>query len=51
MLFSNVGKAARFAESNLRPLGRIARGVRGMRLKEGQKIVSMLTGESTSGWF
>ena len=46
MLFSNVGKAARFAESNLRPLGRIARGVRGMRLKEGQKIVSMLTGES-----
>ena len=30
MLFSDGGKAVRFAEDDVRPMGRNARGVRGM---------------------
>ena len=46
MLFSNGGKAVRFDESDVRPMGRGAHGVRGMRLAEGQKVISMLVAES-----
>ena len=42
MLFSDQGKAVRFAEANVRPMGRSATGVRGMRLPEGGKVVSLL---------
>jgi DNA gyrase subunit A len=42
MLFSDAGKAVRFEEGDVRPMGRTARGVRGMRLGEGQRVVSML---------
>ena len=42
MLFSDAGKAVRFEESDVRPMGRAARGVRGMKLGEGQRVVSML---------
>ncbi len=42
MLFSDQGKAVRFAESDVRPMGRGATGVRGMRLPEGGKVVSLL---------
>ena len=41
MLFSNVGKAIRFNENDVRVMGRTARGVRGMKLKEGQTVISM----------
>ncbi|WP_319379628.1 DNA gyrase subunit A [Thiomicrorhabdus sp.] len=41
MLFSDVGKAIRFKESDVRVMGRTARGVRGMKLGEGQKVISM----------
>ncbi|WFE68593.1 DNA gyrase subunit A [Thiomicrospira sp. R3] len=41
MLFANGGKAIRFKESNARVMGRTARGVRGMRLAEGQQVISM----------
>ncbi len=41
MLFSSGGKAIRFDEDEVRVMGRTARGVRGMRLPEGQHIVSM----------
>ena len=46
MLFSSGGKVLRFAESLVRPMGRTARGVRGMRLPEGQRLISMLIPES-----
>jgi DNA gyrase subunit A len=36
MLFSDAGKAVRFAEDDVRPMGREARGVRGMMLEDGQ---------------
>ncbi len=39
-LGSRMGKSIRFHESDIRPSGRIATGVRGMRLAEGDQIVS-----------
>ncbi len=42
MLFSSSGKCIRFAESDVRPMGRVARGVIGIRLAGDQKVVSML---------
>jgi DNA gyrase subunit A len=42
MLFSDAGKAVRFAETDVRPMGRDARGVRGMTLEEGQAVIAML---------
>ena len=42
MLFSSSGKCIRFAESDVRSMGRVARGVIGIRLAAGQKVVSML---------
>jgi len=41
MLFNNDGKAIRFKESDARVMGRQARGVRGMKLKDGQNVISM----------
>ena len=45
MLFSDGGKAVRFAEDEVRPLSRTARGVRGMALEEGQRVIAMLVAE------
>ena len=42
MLFSDAGKAVRFSEGDVRAMGRTARGVRGMALEEGQKVIAML---------
>ena len=42
MLFSDAGKAVRFAEDDVRPMGRNARGVRGMMLEDGQAVICML---------
>ena len=46
MMFSDAGKAVRFDENDVRPMGRAARGVRGMMLEEGQHVISMLVAES-----
>ncbi len=43
LLFSSNGKANCFSETDVRSMGRTATGVRGMRLGEGQKIISMIT--------
>ncbi len=48
MLFSDGGKAVRFAEDEVRPLSRTARGVRGMSLDEGQRVIAMLVAEDES---
>jgi len=42
MLFSDSGKAVRFDENDVRPMGRTARGVRGMSLEDGQQVISLL---------
>ena len=48
MLFSDEGKAVRFDEQDVRPMGRVSRGVRGMRLPGGQKVISLLVAENES---
>ena len=42
MLFTNAGKVIRFAETDVRSMGRGASGVIGVRLAEGQTVVSMI---------
>jgi DNA gyrase subunit A len=42
MLFNDAGKAVRFNESEVRAMGRTARGVRGIRLAAGQKVISLI---------
>jgi len=48
MLFSNAGKAVRFAESEVRAMGRAAAGVRGMKLAKGGRVISLLTAHDES---
>jgi DNA gyrase subunit A len=48
MLFSDAGKAVRFEEADVRPMGRAARGVIGMRLPDAARVVSMLTAADES---
>ncbi len=45
MLFSDAGKAVRFDENDVRPMGRQARGVRGMQLEDGQRVIALLVAE------
>ena len=42
MLFSDAGKAVRFDENDVRPMGRTARGVKGMNLDDDQKVIALL---------
>jgi len=42
MLFSDAGKAVRFAEDDVRPMGRNAHGVRGMWLESDQSVIQLL---------
>ncbi len=42
MLFSSGGKAIRIKESDVRAMGRTARGVRGIRLKKGEALISLI---------
>jgi DNA gyrase subunit A len=42
LLFASNGKAVRFAEAEVRAMGRTARGVRGITLTDESKVVTML---------
>ncbi len=42
MLFTDAGKVICFNESEVRPMGRNARGVRGIRLDEAQEVMSLI---------
>ena len=42
LIFSSDGKATRFSESHVRSMGRVARGVRGIRLSPGAKVISLI---------
>ena len=46
MLFGSGGKVVRFKESDVRAMGRTARGVRGIRLKPGETVISLIIPES-----
>ena len=42
MLFSDAGKVIRFSENDVRPMGRTACGVRGIKLPEGKRVISLI---------
>ena len=42
MLVSNAGKAAHFSETEVRSMGRSAQGVRGIKLDQGQQVISLI---------
>ncbi|MGJ0485487.1 MAG: DNA gyrase subunit A [Methylomicrobium sp.] len=44
LMFSSDGKAVCFNETDVRPMGRNAAGVRGMRLAKGQQVISLIIG-------
>ncbi len=44
MLFSSAGRAICFNEAEVRPMGRTAGGVRGMKLPEGQRVIALIIG-------
>jgi DNA gyrase subunit A len=48
MLFSDAGKAVRFSEQDVRPMGREAHGVRGMTLAPGQQVISLVVCDDES---
>ncbi len=47
MLFASSGKAVRFNENDVRPMGRTARGVRGITLGTGQQVISLIIADAT----
>ena len=47
LLASSAGKLIRFAEDQVRHMGRTARGVRGMKLKKEEKIISLMIADDT----
>jgi len=48
ILVSNAGKAVRFKESEVRSMGRTASGVRGIRLRRDQRVISLMTVDATA---
>jgi DNA gyrase subunit A len=46
ILVSDAGKAVWFDEEDVRPMGRTARGVRGMKLADKQQVLSLLVAEN-----
>ncbi len=47
LLFSSAGKSIRFRESDVRSVGRTAIGVRGIRLADGDNVVSLIVAQET----
>ena len=47
LLASSSGKLIRFHESKVRPMGRTARGVRGMKLKKDESLISLMVADNT----
>lgn len=51
MLFSSAGKVIRFNEEKVRVMGRTARGVRGMALKDEQKVIALVVAQEDGDIF
>ena len=51
MLVSNAGKAAHFSETEVRSMGRTAKGVRGIKLDKGQLVISLIIPEEEASIF
>ncbi len=46
LLFSNGGKVVRFSEQDVRAMGRNARGVRGIKLRKGETVISLIIADA-----
>ena len=51
MLVTNAGKAAHFSETEVRSMGRTAKGVRGIKLDKGQNVISLIIPEEDASIF
>ena len=51
MLVTTAGKAVRFAESDVRPMGRTACGVRGVRMDDDQRVIALLNVDQGAALF
>ena len=51
MLVSNTGKAAHFSETEVRSMGRTARGVRGIKLEKDQLVISLIIPDDEASIF
>jgi DNA gyrase subunit A len=49
LLFASNGKTVRFGEDRVRSMGRTATGVRGIKLANGEEVVSLIVAESAGG--
>jgi DNA gyrase subunit A len=49
MLFNSAGKVIRFSETDVRSMGRVSRGVRGMRMPEDTEIISLIIANPEDG--
>ncbi|MEG2941029.1 MAG: DNA gyrase subunit A [Thermomonas sp.] len=49
LLFASNGKTVRFGEGKVRSTGRTSTGVRGIRMPEGEEVVSLIVAESAGG--
>jgi len=49
MLFNSNGKVIRFSETDVRSMGRVSRGVRGMRMADDVKIISLIIANPEDG--
>lgn len=47
MLVTSAGKAIRFTEDDVRPMGRTAAGVRGIKLKHDQRVIALIIPDDT----
>ena len=50
ILLSHKGKAIRFDEEEVRPMGRTAGGVRGIKLADGDWVISLISTDSDQGY-
>ncbi len=48
LLATAMGQAIRFPETQIRPMGRVSRGVKGITLRPGDRVISMTTVEADS---
>ena len=49
MLFTSAGKGIRIAEDDVRAMGRTAAGVRGIKIKAGDEVISLIATDSDEG--
>jgi DNA gyrase subunit A len=49
MLFSDGGKCIRFRETDVRSMGRVSRGVRGLELRDEERVMALIVADEANG--